>query len=483
MTIAEYVQTLSDQNLYHLVNSTCHGSWNSLDVFKKTVCNLSFSSDLTIPTGPQVHEDPEEEQLSLQKQKFCKTMQLYEEQQGLPGLSGLPGLHGENRNTGAPSGGTIESFTPFLFLPCYTQNSNRCRRIEHSNIVMENVSSSRNNQVRLDMSEWLVRLLEKIQKLCQKVQSPVFFNSPEQNPSPIMITLDKISSADLSETFGISGIPGPQEKKKTTRRQRPKKRNLKGVRKKNVPYSSRRRSRNGDEDLMDPMDSSDASDPLEPGETADSVDLLDPLDSADHTMDLSANGMVLGKHFSLEQIRDSIEKEIKIYKQRLEFKPGMTSVDRRKHSSVIKRDFYRWYFEHVTDFMDGYLFPHKELRKHFEVANLGQQSEHSPDFTAQDLEHLSQILNSYVTKEIALSPTRQNKIRNRIIHLGILFRSYLDFMSCLESESRFNFTKGQWIQSIETTPYDKLGKSTRDAIKKSLEQYKFRPTTEIFCVS
>lgn len=180
------------------------------------------------------------------------------------------------------------------------------------------------------------------------------------------------------------------------------------------------------------------------------------------------------RQYTLTEIRESIEREIKKYKQRLEFKPGMTSVDRRKHSSVIKREFYKWYFDHITLFMDGYLFPHKELRKTFEnqLANLSEQQT-SPLFLEQDLRELSQVLNSFITQDIALSDTKQTKIRNLIIHLGILFRSFLDFLSCLQSEGDFNSVKTQWIQSLSGLRYNQLGKSTLDLIEKSLQQYKF----------
>ena len=137
--------------------------------------------------------------------------------------------------------------------------------------------------------------------------------------------------------------------------------------------------------------------------------------------------------------------------------------------------------KHVTLFMDGYLFPHKELRKHFEESSAIylMSNQQSAFFTKENVQELCVLLNSFITQDIALTNTKEIKIRNSISQYEIFFQSYLDFMSCMDAEGKFNFVHTKWIQALSEEPYDKFGKSTRMAIEKSIEAYKL-PTSRSF---
>jgi len=198
----------------------------------------------------------------------------------------------------------------------------------------------------------------------------------------------------------------------------------------------------------------------------------------DPSLNKTSTKYVHVRPFTMQKIGEMIEEEIKNYKASLISKQGKNSIEKRKHRAGITRDFYRWYFKHVTLFMDGYLYPHKELRKNYEEQSIlyTLSSDYKLDFpyTREDLQQLSSLLSSYITEDIAFTDTKQTKIRNLILHYGILFQSYLDFMSCMDSEGKFNFVRTQWIQSLTEPPYNTFGKSNRMAIERALDQYKFR---------
>jgi hypothetical protein len=197
------------------------------------------------------------------------------------------------------------------------------------------------------------------------------------------------------------------------------------------------------------------------------------------TWDLSAR-------LHLDQIREQFEQEFVSYRQKLECKPGKgTLVDKRKHVGNVKRDFYNWFAQHIPMFMDNYLYPHRELRKDFELQSCAIPNVY-PVFQKEDLDSLVSVLTEYseltdtmrISKTMGLSLSRQKKLRNQILHLSILFNSYLDFLHALKSDpsgAEFQRVKSQVIHTrLYDSSHDKLGKSARESVEKTLHQYRFR---------
>lgn len=409
MRISQYVNELTDKNLFHLTEALqlCP---NLVPAFQQKAFSHS-----------DVQEDKEElRQQTTQKQRFKKAMQLFAQQQ-------------------------IDSKATFSFTPFDIHLNNPLHSPATSDPVL-------NESMRQEMRETLITLLNRVQaQVLRALHAPKDSRIPILPISLIQIDATTHPSAFLvleKKTHSYKGSSGKNCTKKNNKRLR-------------IPSNKKSRAKKQKRHLNDHQDH---------------------LDQDDHQEGHDLNGkkapgnesFSFTRQFILQQIQETIEHEIKIYKQRLELSSGRTSVDRRKDHSSIKREFYKWYFDQVTIFMDGYLFPHKDLRNQFEkYTSSSPITIPAPLFSEEDIQELSTLLTSYVTN-ISLSQTKQTKIRNLIIHLGILFRSFLNLTSCIESECNFNMAKTHWIQSLNEPPCNTLGRSARDTIEKTLLQYKFR---------
>lgn len=189
------------------------------------------------------------------------------------------------------------------------------------------------------------------------------------------------------------------------------------------------------------------------------------------------NMLFFQREFTLEQINQAIQIEVAKYREKFKFGEHLKSAERRTKASEIKRVFYRWFMNHIDIFMNGYLYPHYNLRKAFEA-----RQKVAPCFQEMDILQLSEVLQKCIP-HLALSKPREKKIRNRIAHRCILYRSYLDFVrECLGNQQnqlvarqKLSSAKTKWLDFIQNMPHeDRLGKSTRDEILKALRQYRIK---------
>jgi hypothetical protein len=195
------------------------------------------------------------------------------------------------------------------------------------------------------------------------------------------------------------------------------------------------------------------------------------------------------RQISLAKIQTEIEERLTQFKRDMDVKPGMSSGDKRKLTSTLKRKFYEWYRAKVMEYMDGYLFPKKLLRKTFEFHVAAQKRNGAshrfvPVFTSQDVQTLVDTLNSYITKDLDLSETKNTKLRNLIAERFILYQSFLDFALflakeyCTEDEETFQSMKQRWLHTLAEPHYKSLGSSKLEQTAKYLQQYKLRGGTE-----
>jgi hypothetical protein len=196
------------------------------------------------------------------------------------------------------------------------------------------------------------------------------------------------------------------------------------------------------------------------------------------------------KQFSLQQIQDIITRELNNYHEKIRsLPPDMRSVDKRKHNSQVKKDFYFNYKKHVSIFMDGFLFPHKELKRTFEsqlsLILKGEPTHPTfPPFTKLELQQVASILTRHVD-DLDLTPERKTKIYNLVKELQLLFASFLDFSLFLcnfikfpgateKTTQQFQQLKLKWIENLNKDPYKSLGDSTKNQIKKGFVYYKLK---------
>jgi len=452
MKISEYVDRLTDANLFYLVENTnlCSALRQTLRESTPKVNKVLLDDD----------KDAYQQQVELHQRKLKRALESFQQQQQCEEVTC--------------------SFFPFSTSPSI-ENLVDPERDFHPPPVLH-------PETRQVLAVALTQFLNHLQSVILPKQKHISTLPMSSIPCVAIQLLPQEKQTDDDEDKEDKNLftAESKHKKKPNANANAKTKTKNQKNKRPIPYQ-----RPAD-DLKKKRKSKKKKAPVHPPHQRADLELkVGEKTSADPQPVVAERVLPFAKRFTLKMIQQTILTNLKTYQESLRFEPGMTSVDRRRHYSVIRKVFYLNYMKQVLEFMDGFLFPHKELRKLFEsqLALLSKGlplSAGFPPFTKQELQDLSRLLMSHITESLDLSEKRKTKIRNLILRLEVSFHSFLDFSHFIctqlkdgvtdKAEEDFAALKSRWthLVKIGKPPYNSLGKSTRDQIEKGFQYYKLK---------